>query len=135
MQLKKTLHTEILFWLLSFTVSSILVLAFSNFYSLYKKNEIDNVVQEVNQLHLLCLKDFKLHNDFINHESINPLYFITGRSKLLRENKCIDDSIQSIINNIEKQSLTKNAGCSPHLKHANNYFRTYEKTFDTIAMV
>jgi serine phosphatase RsbU (regulator of sigma subunit)/glutaredoxin-related protein len=133
--LKKTLNTEILFWLLSFTLSSILLLAFSNYYSIHKKNEIDNIVQEVNQLHLLCLKDFKLHNDFINHESINPLYFITGRSKLLNQNEVIDDSIKSIISDIEKKSLTQRSGCKPHLKHAENYFNSYEKNFDSVTTV
>jgi len=130
--LKKTLNTEILFWLLSFTLSSILLLAFSNFYSIHKKNEIDNIVQEVNQLHLLCLKDFKLHNDFISHESINPQYFITGKSIILNRNKMLDDSIRNILDKITKNSLSKQSDCLHHLKLTKFYFQSYENDFSSI---
>ena len=130
--MKKTLNTEILFWLLSFTLSSILLLAFSNFYSIHKKNEIDNIVQEVNQLHLLCLKDFKLHNDFISHESINPQYFITGKSIILNRNKMLDDSIRNILDKITKNSLSKQSDCLHHLKLTKFYFQSYENDFSSI---
>ena len=133
--MRKSLNTEILFWLLSFTLSSILLLGFSNFYSIHKKNEIDNLVQEVNQLHLLCLKDFKLHNDFINNESINPLFFITGHSKFLNEDKQIDDSINRIINTIGENNLTKKSSFLKHINHAYSYFNNYENIFDSIAIV
>ena len=133
--MKKTLLTEILFWLLSFTLGSILLLTFTNIYSFHQKTEIDNMVEDVSKLHLLCLKEFKLHTDFLNQESINPQFFITGNSNLIDQNKHIDDSIKTILNKIKNNHLTKNTGCLAQFTLVCRNYEMYVKLSDTVSNV
>src|ERR1035437_3647810 len=101
----KSLYQELLYWLLSFTLSSILIIASITLYSIIKKNNIDNLERKVNNLQELCLTGFKLHSDFLSCESINPHFFITGKSDLLQQDQILDDSIHNILNDILKSDL------------------------------
>ena len=130
--MKRSLYTKLLFWLLSITLGSILLLAVINFYSLSKKSEIDELVQNVNNLQLLCFKDFKIHNDFLSQECINPHFFITGESNYIVQNKVIDDSIKTLFNQIYENDLTLKSGGKPYVSLVRQYYESYEIIFDSL---
>ena len=129
---KITLFSELLIRLLAFTFSSIIIFACINVYTILKKDSIDHLEKKVNLLQALCLKEFKLHNDFISCESIDPQFFITGKSNFLVQDKKLADTIKLILHEITTNPLAKKYSSVKKLDSIKKYFNYYETTFDTI---
>ena len=130
--MRRSLHFELQFCLLSFTLSSIIIIALISFFSIKKKSEIDALMFKMNAIQVLCLKDFKLHNDFINQESINSRFFTTGESQLLKQNEINDDKINALIDEVYNDELTQKSNYVSQLSFIKQLYKSYENNFDSI---
>ncbi|MFO7656590.1 MAG: response regulator, partial [Bacteroidales bacterium] len=128
----KSLRYRILFWLLAyvaFTASFIFPL---NFFINHKKDKINDAVTEMNLLHIQLLSIIKKSDDFLFAETVNPVFFITGKSNYLTERQHIADDFRTRVSKLKNlgqpwpETVTGKAGL------IEKEFEAYDVIFDSL---
>lgn len=123
----KTLKSKLLAIFTFFSLSCILILVLSNYYS-YKKEKVDIAERSVDLVYTSILNKFLLVADFLAIETRNLNFFKTGESEILFKIDSINKSVHNQILAIEKNSLTKKFDLDNSLLfieeklNMNNYF-------------
>lgn len=100
--LNKIKHKLFIFFLLIASISLLAVITSIWFYN--KKEKIAVVADNLNEVNILSLKSFKLQQDFLNYEAINPLFFETNHSLILDEQKKVASAIKSKFKKIRRKN-------------------------------
>lgn len=103
--LNKIKHKLFIFFLLIASISLLAVITSIWFYN--KKEKIAEVGEDLNEVNILSLKSFKLQQDFLNYEVINPLFFNSNKSSILDEQRKTSRQIDLKIKAIrEKKAIS-----------------------------
>ncbi len=89
--LKRVKYKLFLCFLLFSSISLLAVISSVWFYK--KKENVSNIVKTLDDIYILSLKDFKLQQDFLNRETINPDFFKTNHSSISDKQKMISEEI------------------------------------------
>jgi len=60
----------------------------------HKKDQISGQIKILNEVHLLAMEEYKLHQEFLLYEAINPIFFKTGFSPKVQEHSTISKKIE-----------------------------------------
>lgn len=89
--INKIKHKLFLNFLLFSSISILAVVTSVWFYQ--KKEKISTIAKEFDDIYILSLKTFKIQQDFLNYEVINPDFFKTNQSLILNKEKEVFDEI------------------------------------------
>ena len=94
-------------------LSFILVCSFAFLFSLIsiwvfnKRNKISELLNELDEIHLLTMEEYKLQQDYLLYESINQNYFRTGNSTKLIQQKHVFEKLIRRTNLLNAQETSK----------------------------
>ena len=128
----KSLRHRFLFWLIAFTVFSALLTISLNYFVQNKKDKINLVVNEINALHLQLLKTFKVSENFLYAETVNPLFFISGESQYLENRQLTVNEINRKLEHISNLDGVGLFDYSVELRKIKTDFEEYNVIFDSL---
>lgn len=128
-------HITIKHRLYATTIGILLILLFIglfvNFYINQTIRQKDMLVT-ANEIARLELSLRKIEKDFIIHETINPDFFATGKSKYLDEFKHTFDTINQNIRKLEDSHLIEDEQINQELSILRSHFAGYSQLFSQI---
>ena len=70
-----------------------------------KKEKISQYVNNLDEINVLCLLNFKIQQEFLNYEKFNPVYFKTNKSVILEKNAMLKKMVLKKCLLIKKNDL------------------------------
>ncbi len=84
----KKIKIKLFYSFLLFSSISIIAVTINDIY-FNKKEKISQFVNNLDEINVLCLLNFKMQLDFLNYERYNPNYFNTNKSLILEKNAIV----------------------------------------------
>lgn len=103
-----SLRFRVLVWFLAFALMVIITFVPSNLYYFNRKDEISEIINEINLIYRELLKDLNNNVAFFQYEITNSQYFITGKSKYLDNHEKLTSSILNKLDNLNNFEEFKN---------------------------
>jgi PAS domain S-box-containing protein len=103
----KSLRYRVLAWFLAFAFLVLATFIPSNLYYFNRKDEITEIIAEINLIHRDLLKDLNNNEAFFQYEITNSDYFITGESKYLDIHAQLTADILEKLDNLNKLNSFK----------------------------
>ncbi|MBN2611824.1 MAG: response regulator [Bacteroidales bacterium] len=128
----KSLRYRVLFWLLAFVAFTASFIIPLNFFINQKKDKINSAVEEINLLHIQLLSIIKKSDNFLFAETVNPEFFITGKSNYLTERQNLTDDFKERVSKLKTlenpwpETVTGKTGL------IEKEFETYNVLFDSL---
>ncbi len=98
----KIKHKLFLCFLLFSSISLLSLIASAWFYN--QKEKVSHTAKYIDNTYVLCLKEFKLQQDFLNYETINSNFFQTNESSIAKKQKEISKEITNTILLLQEQN-------------------------------
>lgn len=70
-----------------------------------KKEKISHYINNLDEINVLCLLNFKIQQEFLNYEKFNPIYFKTNKSFILEKNAMLKKMVLNKCLLIKKNDL------------------------------
>ena len=70
-----------------------------------KKEKISHYINNLDEINVLCLLNFKIQQEFLNYEKFNPIYFKTNKSVILEKNAMLKKMVLNKCLLIKKNDL------------------------------
>jgi serine phosphatase RsbU (regulator of sigma subunit) len=126
----KIKHKLFLCFLLFSSISLLSVIASVWFYK--QKENVSNTVKKIDNTYILCLKEFKLQQDFLNYETINSNFFQTNESNIAQKQKEISKEISNAIQSLQAQNNTKSINATGALDSIQSELKRNHQIFEKI---
>lgn len=124
--MSKTLRGKLLLWFSAFTMLTItVVIIFNNTYFNHKER-VTNVVYDINQLNSRMLKNIIHVDNFINLESINPDYHLSGTSELFNQQQRNSEELKFHLENLYSQPVVNDLGIKEEIDKLRFSLEKYE---------
>jgi len=128
--LKKVKYKLFLCFLLFSSISLLAVISSVWFYK--KKENVSNVVKNLDDIYILCLKEFKLQQGFLNRETINPDFFKTNRSLIADKQKMISREIADRFKLLSQQNNIESLNAAESIDSIQLELKRCNKIFDEV---
>ncbi len=97
-----SLRFRVLVWFLAFAFLILATFIPSNLYYFNRKDEISEIISEINLIHRDLLKDLNNNEAFFQYEITNSDYFITGKSSYLENHERLTTDIIEKLENLNR---------------------------------
>ena len=97
-----SMRLRVLAWFLAFAFLVLATFIPSNFYYFNRKDEISEIISEINSIHRDLLKDLNNNDAFFQYEITNSDYFITGQSSYLENHDRLTSNIIEKLENLNR---------------------------------
>jgi serine phosphatase RsbU (regulator of sigma subunit) len=124
---------KLFFSFLFFSSFSIITVIISIWYY-HQKDTISKIKQQLNEIYVLSLKDFKTQQEFLNYETINPEFFKTGESKIVNQHDSISKEILERLIQLEEFNLDTHSELSGFVQKLRQDVDNYKITFNKIVI-
>ncbi len=128
----KSLRYRVLFWLLAFVIFTASFIIPLNYFINKQKDKTNDVVSELNLLHIQLLSIIKNSENFLYTETVNPMFFITGESKYLTERQKLSVDFQNKIGNLKTLSQSWSEPLNSNTDLIIKEFENYNEIFDSL---
>lgn len=130
-----SIRYRILSWFLLFSFLTTLIVIPVTITYFSKKDQINETAYAVEKLHIRYLQKLKKQQDFLAMERTNPVFFVTGSSKYLRDVNALHDSISSSFKHLlEKDDITSFA-IEQHLEKSQDIFERQNEIFNRMTVL
>ncbi len=96
----KTIKSQVLSVLLSFITITLLVAVFAFYYITSRKEMAMAISQQAENIQLLLLQDRNVIHGFFENETINPVFFYKGESRVINAHHIISNGIVRSLNDL-----------------------------------
>ncbi len=127
-----SLRYRFLFWLIAFVLFTASLTIPLNYIVQARKDRINYVVDEIKSLHLSLLKLFKVSDNFLYAETVNPVFFISGKSKYLDEQQILAAEIKKKLLVIDHSRYSTSFNYNAEVDQIRTDFDSYSIVFDSL---
>jgi serine phosphatase RsbU (regulator of sigma subunit) len=124
---------KLFFSFLFFSSFSIITVVVSIWYY-HQRDTISKIKQQLNEIYILSLKDFKTQQEFLTYETINPEFFKTGESKIVDQHDTISKEILKSLIQLEELNVDTHSELSGFIQKLSQNIDNYKITFNKIVI-
>ena len=132
--ISKIKHKLFLYFLLFSSISLLAVITSVWFYK--KKENVSKITENLDDIYILNLKSFKLQQDFLNYEVINPDFFKDNHSLILDKQKAVSAEISNkfkqLLQRKESELMNANGNLDKIQAELKKNKLTFEKVVEQI---